>query len=71
MTGEATPKAGKVIGAEQLIAAKQVMHGIYVDEKVKDYILNLVFATREPLKYGLKISPTSFNTARRRARPSP
>eukprot|EP01036_Dinobryon_divergens_P044031 gene44031-58713_t len=33
------------------------MNGIYVDEKVKDYILSIVFATREPLKYGLKDLP--------------
>ena len=57
MTGEAAPKAQKVISTEQLVSAKAAMHGIYVDEKVKDYILNLVFATREPLKYGLKDLP--------------
>ena len=57
MTGESTPKAQKVIGTEHLAAARSVMHQIYVDEKVKDYILNLVFATREPLKYGLKDLP--------------
>ena len=57
MTGEALPKAQKVISTEQIASARSVMHGIYVDEKVKDYILSLVFATREPLKYGLKDLP--------------
>ncbi len=36
-----------------IIEARKVVTGIYVDEKVKDYILNIVFATREPAKYGL------------------
>ncbi|MFO0594030.1 MAG: MoxR family ATPase [Myxococcaceae bacterium] len=57
MTGESLPKASKVIAPEQIAQARGVMHGIYVDEKVKDYILSLVFATREPLKYGLKDLP--------------
>ena len=57
MTGEALPKAQKVVTPEQIAHARGVMHGIYVDEKVKDYILSLVFATREPLKYGLKDLP--------------
>lgn len=57
MTGEALPKANKVITPEQIATARGVMNGIYVDEKVKDYILSLVFATREPLKYGLKDLP--------------
>jgi MoxR-like ATPase len=57
MTGDVVPKAQKVIAPEQIATARAVMNSIYVDEKVKDYILNLVFATREPLKYGLKDLP--------------
>ena len=54
MSGDTMPRASKVISPEAIARARAVMHGIYVDEKVKDYILNIVFATREPLKYGLK-----------------
>jgi MoxR-like ATPase len=57
MTGEPLPKTEKVITTEQIAQARQVTTRIYVDEKVKDYILSLVFATREPLKYGLKDLP--------------
>ncbi len=57
MTGDAVPRAQKVITPEQIAQARGVMNAIYVDEKVKDYILSLVFATREPLKYGLKDLP--------------
>ncbi len=54
MSGETMPKAGKVISPEMIAGARSVMHQIYIDDKVKDYILNIVFATREPTKYGLK-----------------
>ncbi len=54
MGGPLPPKANKVISPEQIIRARSVVNEIYMDEKVKEYILNLVFATREPVKYGLK-----------------
>jgi MoxR-like ATPase len=54
MGGERPPKAARVVSPEQIARARSVVHEIYVDEKVKDYILNIVFATREPAKYGLK-----------------
>jgi len=54
MGGEKAPTASKVISPEHIARARAVMHQIYVDEKVKDYILNIVFATREPSQYGLK-----------------
>ncbi|HLL53715.1 MAG TPA: MoxR family ATPase [Myxococcaceae bacterium] len=54
MGGDTVPKANKVITTEQIARARSVMNRIYVDEKVKDYILNIVFATREPAQYGLK-----------------
>jgi MoxR-like ATPase len=54
MAGDSMPKASKVVTPEQIAQARGVMHRIYVDEKVKDYILNIVFATREPAKFGLK-----------------
>ncbi len=54
MGGETVPRAQPVVTPEQIARARSVMHQIYVDEKVKDYILNIVFATREPAKHGLK-----------------
>ena len=38
---------------ERIFELRKMMHQIYVDEKVKDYVLDLVFATREPEKYEL------------------
>jgi len=48
--------------------ARQVINDIYIDEKVKDYIVDLVCATRTPETYKSR-SRTLFNSAPRRARP--
>ena len=42
------------VSAKEIIDAQQVIHDIYVDEKVEDYVLNLVFATRSPGEYKLE-----------------
>jgi len=54
MGGDTVPKASKLVSPEQIARGRAVMHGIYIDAKVKDYILDIVFATREPAKHGLK-----------------
>ncbi len=43
----------KVISPADIVKARKVVSEIYVDDKVKEYIINIVFATREPEKYGL------------------
>ena len=42
-----------VVSPKKIIDAQNVIKEIYVDEKVEDYILKLIFATRDPLKYDL------------------
>ena len=54
MGGGKVPQARKVVSLEQIARARELVHLIYMDDKVKDYILNVVFATREPGKHGLK-----------------
>jgi MoxR-like ATPase len=54
MSGGSAPRAAKVISLEHIANARSLVHDIYMDEKVKEYILNVVFATREPQKHGLK-----------------
>ncbi len=46
-------EVGKVIEQEQIAAAREVVDALHVDEKVRDYIVHVVFATREPAKYGV------------------
>ena len=40
---------------EQISEIRSVVDEIYIDDKVKDYIVNIVCATREPEKYGIKL----------------
>ena len=42
-----------VVDVDQILKAQNVIDDIYVDEKVEDYVLNLVFATRDPGEYNL------------------
>ena len=43
-----------IVQPETIIEAQKLITEIYVDEKVEDYILNLIFATTDPLKFDLK-----------------
>jgi len=43
-----------VVNQKQLLKAQKVIDDIYVDQKVEEYVLNLVFSTRNPDKYELK-----------------
>jgi MoxR-like ATPase len=47
------PELKKVISKEQLIKTIGIVDQIYVDQKVKNYIVDLVMATRNPTLYGL------------------
>jgi MoxR-like ATPase len=47
------PSAHAVVDPKDILAAREVINDIYVDEKVKDYIVDLVCATREPAAYKL------------------
>jgi MoxR-like ATPase len=53
MSGVDTPRAAKVCRPEQIIQAREVASRIYMDEKIKDYILGIVFASRFPERSGL------------------
>jgi MoxR-like ATPase len=53
MTGVIPVVAAPKTSPEQLLDARKVVRDIYTDERVRDYIVDIVFATREPQK-GLK-----------------
>ena len=44
-----------VVGPEDIIRARGVVNDIYVDDRVKDYIVNIVWATRDPASCNLKL----------------
>jgi MoxR-like ATPase len=47
------PKAKPVVKASQILKARKTVREIYMDEKIEQYIVNIVFATRNPEDYGL------------------
>ena len=53
MAVPAPPRARKVVAQADLAAARSAIHRVYVDDRVKDYVVNLVFATRDPRGHGL------------------
>ncbi len=53
MTGAELPQVRPVISPETLLNAREVVKQIYVDDKIKEYVLDLIFATRFPGQSGL------------------
>jgi len=45
-----------VVDPAAILSARRVVDEIYIDEKVREYILDIVFATRNPAEYGIEIS---------------
>ena len=50
-----TPTASAVVEAKQILKAREVINDIYVDDKVKEYIVDLVCATRDPDHYKIAV----------------
>ena len=44
-----------MVDPQHIIAARDVVNNIYIDDRVKDYIVDIVWATREPASYNLKL----------------
>ncbi len=56
--GNVLPKIEPVASTAEIIAARELVRQVYVDEKVENYILDIVFASRFPNQYQLsKLAP--------------
>ena len=49
------PEVEPMLNAQDILAARQIVNAIYVDDKIIDYILNIVFATRNPEHFNIPI----------------
>jgi MoxR-like ATPase len=49
------PETQPVVQASQILDARRVINDIYIDDKVKDYIVDIVCATREPETYKIDL----------------
>ncbi len=45
-----------VVSGADIVAARRVVNSIYVDDKLKDYIVDIVLATRDPKRYGIDLN---------------
>lgn len=48
------PQVMSVTTAEEIMRAREVVSQVYIDEKIEQYIADIVFATRYPDRYNLK-----------------
>jgi MoxR-like ATPase len=58
LMGTSAPKLNvqAVVDPDQIIRARELVNSIYMDDRVKDYIVDIVFATREPAAYKLQMA---------------
>lgn len=49
------PVVNPVLSGEDILNVRKIVNEIYIDEKIIQYILDIIFATRTPREYGVKI----------------
>ncbi|PAP78716.1 AAA family ATPase [Rubrivirga marina] len=52
--GTPPPSVSPVVSPEQVLQARAVVGEVYLDARVEEYVVDLVLATREPERYGLR-----------------
>lgn len=51
---EKFPTVDRILEPSDILSAREIVRQVYMDEKIENYILDIVFATRDPEKIGLK-----------------
>lgn len=54
INGETNQKIAPVVSPDKIIKARDLVKKVYMDEKIENYILDIVFATRNPKAYNIK-----------------
>ena len=54
LAGLSKATVNKVISPEDIVKARSVVEDVYMDEKIEKYIIDIIFATREPAEYNLQ-----------------
>ena len=57
MGGEPPPPPRAVVEVERILASRHLANGVYLDDRIRRYIVDLVHATREPERFGLELRP--------------
>ncbi len=53
MAGREPEQVDRVVEPESILRARESLNSVYMDEKIKDYIIDIVFATRDPASAGI------------------
>jgi MoxR-like ATPase len=56
MSIEDVPRASRATGPVEILSARKVVEEVYMDDRIKEYILSIVFATRQPSEFGLDLA---------------
>lgn len=54
ISSQSFPKPSPIINPQQIIKAREVVRSVYLDEKIEQYIVDIVNATRVPGEYGME-----------------
>jgi len=57
MAGREVPSVAKVIDPAAITEIRSAVNAVFIDEKIKSYILDIVFASRDPESAGLDLAP--------------
>ena len=55
-TSEPDLSVQPVVSGADIMAARRVVNSVYVDDKLRDYIVDIVLATRDPKRYGIDLN---------------
>ena len=67
MGGEAPAPPRPIVGVDAILAARHSVNSVYIDDRIRRYIVDLVHATREPERFQLDIRPLVLYGASPRA----
>lgn len=54
INGETSQSINPIIDPTKILKARELVKKVYMDEKIENYILDIIFATRNPKEYGLE-----------------
>ena len=55
-TSEPNLAVQPVVSGDDILGARHVVNSVYVDDKLRDYIVDMVWATRDPKRYGIDLN---------------
>ncbi len=54
---ESAPAVDSIISPQDIVGARKLVDAVYIDDKIKEYVIDLVVATRDPQSFDLDLAP--------------